>query len=351
MLKMNKKLMFSQFIETKPKGDQNVMFMSNFYLQRRVKSSALALIHGDLVIFPTETVYGIGADSQNERAVRRIYEVKNRPKNHPLIVHISSLTQLTLWSRHIPDYAWCLAKNFWPGPMTLVLPRTELAKDFVTGSLDSVAIRIPKSKIALALIKSFQKLGGLGIAAPSANEFGRVSPTNSSHVSKEIIGKLNRNDNVLNGGVCEFGLESTIIECTGNMPKILRPGFVTKEMVEIVTQIKNTPTKVEEGISKYPGSFKSHYSPNASIFLSGIPLPGDGLIALHFIKTPPGVIRLIMPHNLEEFARQLYSAFYLADVYNLKRVFVVPPHGAGLAIAINDRLEKAAANNVKNEDF
>ena len=173
--------------------------------------------------FPTETVYGLGADATNEKAVARIYEVKGRPTDHPLIVHISSINNLDKWVKDMPEYAIKLAKTFWPGPMTLILPRTELAKDFVTGGQNNVGIRVPEHIVALELLKEFEAQGGLGVAAPSANRFGKVSPTTSEAVVDELGNYLSRDDQILNGGSSQIGIESTIIYCTKDVPIILRP--------------------------------------------------------------------------------------------------------------------------------
>ena len=162
-----------------------------------IKDAAAVLIKGNLVAFPTETVYGLGADATNEDAIARIYKVKGRPVGHPLIVHISSLANLDKWARDIPEYAVKLARAFWPGPMTLILPRTDLAKDFITGSQDNVGIRIPSHAVALALIKEFEYQGGLGVAAPSANRFGAVSPTSASAVEIELANYLSEHDQIL----------------------------------------------------------------------------------------------------------------------------------------------------------
>ena len=179
-----------------------------------IRDAALALKEGHLVAFPTETVYGLGADATNEKAVSRIYEVKGRPTDHPLIVHISSMELLDKWASEIPEYAIKLAGAFWPGPMTLVLKRTDLAKDFITGGQDTVAIRVPFHTLANQLLKEFESLGGDGVAAPSANRFGKVSPTNSQAVEEELDNFLLENDQILDGGQSQIGIESTIIDCT-----------------------------------------------------------------------------------------------------------------------------------------
>jgi L-threonylcarbamoyladenylate synthase len=309
-----------------------------------IKDAATTLIKGDLVAFPTETVYGLGADATNEDAIRRVYDVKGRPIGHPLIVHISSIGNLEKWARDIPEYAVNLARAFWPGPMTLILPRTDLAKDFITGSQDNVGIRIPLHTVALALLKEFEEQGGLGVAAPSANRFGAVSPTTAAAVELELADFLSKNDQILDGGPCLIGVESTIINCTQNKPSILRPGAVTKEMIEETLGITiELNTSNSESIKiKAAGLLESHYAPNAKVFLTGTPTIGDGFIALDSFTTPAGAIRVASPKTNEEFAQVLYEAFRLADIKGLTRVFVIPPTGGGIAVAINDRLAKSA---------
>jgi len=309
-----------------------------------IKDAATALVKGDLVAFPTETVYGLGADATNEDAIARIYKVKGRPIGHPLIVHISSLANLDKWARDIPEYAVKLARAFWPGPMTLILRRTDLAKNFITGGQDNVGIRIPSHTLALALLKEFEDQGGLGVAAPSANRFGAVSPTSATAVETELVDYLSENDQILDGGPCSIGVESTIINCTQNKPSILRPGGVTKEMVEDTLGIPidlDTSNSVSIQI-KAPGLLESHYAPKAKIFLTGTPTMGDGFIALDSFTTPAGAIRVASPKTNEEFARVLYEAFRLADFKGIGRVFVIPPTGDGITVAINDRLAKSA---------
>ena len=309
-----------------------------------IKDVATTLINGDLVAFPTETVYGLGADATNEDAIARIYKAKGRPEGHPLIVHISSLGNLDKWARDIPEYAVNLARAFWPGPMTLILPRTGLAKDFITGGQDNVGIRIPSHTIALALLKEFEDQGGLGVAAPSANRFGAVSPTTATAVEIELADYLSENDQILDGGPCVVGVESTIINCTHSKPSILRPGAVTKEMIENTLGITiELNTSNSESIQiKAAGLLESHYAPSAKVFLTGSPTLGDGFIALDSFTTPAGAVRIAAPKTNEEYAQVLYEAFRLADIKGLRRVFVIPPTGDGIAVAINDRLAKSA---------
>lgn len=309
-----------------------------------IKDAAAKLIKGNLVAFPTETVYGLGADATNEDGVNRIYQVKARPIGHPLIVHISSIKYLNKWARRVPEYALKLGGAFWPGPMTLILPRTDLAKDFITGGQDNVGVRIPSHTIALALIKEFENKGGMGVAAPSANRYGAVSPTDASAVEIEIGTYLGKDDIILDGGLSSIGVESTIIDCTQIYPTILRPGSVS---IEMVTETLGLPikTKISNFKSKQiiaPGMLDSHYSPKAKVILNGIPTAGDGLIALNSVKTPLGVVRLASPRDNQEYAQLLYSAFRQADTKKLGRIIVVPPTGTGIAVAINDRLIKAS---------
>ena len=307
-----------------------------------LKDAAASLIAGNLVAFPTETVYGLGADATNEKAVARIYEVKGRPTDHPLIVHISSMNNLGKWAKDIPEYAVKIARAFWPGPMTLVLPRTNLAKDFITGGQDNVALRIPSHPVALELLKEFEKQGGLGVAAPSANRFGKLSPTTAAAVEMELGKFLSNADQILDGGASKVGVESTIIDCTSALPVILRPGAVTIEMIEEVLDIELDLGSTPSNEIKAPGMLVSHYSPNAKIYLSGAASPGDGYIALSDLPTPAGAIRLASPKDNEEYAQILYESLRSADSKGLKNVFVVPPHNQGVGVAINDRLVKAA---------
>lgn len=308
-----------------------------------IKDAALALKEGNLVAFPTETVYGLGADATNEKAVARIYEVKGRPTDHPLIVHISSMELMDKWASEIPEYAIKLARAFWPGPMTLILPRTGLAKDFVTGGQNNVGIRVPAHTVALALLKEFEAQGGLGVAAPSANRFGKVSPTTSTAVELELDKHLSNRDKILDGGASTIGVESTIIDCTNLQPLILRPGSVSVDMIEEVLGVKLNLGLVTTNVTKAPGLLANHYAPNAKVFLTGTPSPGDGYIALSDLPTPEGVIRLASPKDNIEYAQILYESLRFGDIKCLKRIFVVPPNNQGIGLAINDRLVKAAA--------
>jgi L-threonylcarbamoyladenylate synthase len=304
-------------------------------------SAAQHLIAGNLVAFPTETVYGLGADASNSKAVARIYSVKGRPNDHPLIVHIASMDRMGDWASEVPEYAIALAREFWPGPMTLVLKRSGLPGDFVTGGQDTVGVRVPDHVVALALLAAFEKVGGKGVAAPSANRFGHVSPTTAAAVVEELGDYLSKDDLVLDGGACAVGVESTIIDCTGAAPSVLRPGAITTAMIQESTGLKVSSAHRQDAI-RVSGSLESHYSPIAKVLLCENAITGQGLIAHSSINTPEGVIRLASPCDDEEFARILYSALRVGDTLGLSEIVVTQPIGVGIAVAIRDRLGKAA---------
>ena len=297
------------------------------------------LLAGNLVGLPTETVYGLAADANNPEAVAKIFAAKGRPADHPLIVHVADAQDISEWASEIPDYAIDLARSFWPGPMTLILKRTDLAQDFITGGQDTVGLRVPDHTLALAFLSAFKKIGGKGVAAPSANRFGHVSPTTALAVHEELGEFLNPDDLILDGGPSQVGVESTIIDCTGAAPRVLRPGAITVEMIEAVTGEKVVN---RDDAIRVSGSLEHHYAPSAEVVLDGHPRPGDGYIALSSLPTPEGVIRLASPLNNEDFARQLYSALREADAQGIDQVIVVQPEGSDIALAIRDRLGRAA---------
>jgi L-threonylcarbamoyladenylate synthase len=302
--------------------------------------NALALKNGALIAFPTETVYGLGADASNEKAVARIYEVKGRPQDHPLILHIASIDDISYWATGISEYAMALANKCWSGPMTLIFKRSNKAKDFVTGGQNTVGLRIPNHELALELLQECKKIGVRAIAAPSANRFGHVSPTTAAAVKEEISGFLAPHDLILDGGPAQVGLESTIIDCTGDAPKILRPGAITQAMIEEATGLKvSTDNDSQIRVS---GSLEKHYAPNAKVILDVQATEGQGFIAPADIATPPGAIRLASPANIDEYARTLYSALRNGDAQGLTTIAIIQPSGDGLAIAIRDRLMRAS---------
>jgi L-threonylcarbamoyladenylate synthase len=315
--------------------------------------AAANLLAGGLVAFPTETVYGLGADACNAEAVARIYAVKGRPADHPLIVHVASMDGLGDWADDVPAYAISLARDFWPGPMTLVVERSALAGDFVTGGQDTVGVRVPDHPVALGLLEAFARAGGKGVAAPSANRFGNVSPTTANAVSDELRDYLAASDQILDGGPCDVGVESTIIDCTADVPKILRPGAITTQMISESTGLEfagQSPDGmgVEESLIRVSGSLEAHYAPAATVVLDQSPAAGQGFIAMADVVTSDGVVRLAAPKTHEEFARVLYSALRAADEQGLATVVVAQPEGDGIAVAIRDRLKRAAFGSAKS---
>ena len=309
-----------------------------------IERAAHALKNGSLIGLPTETVYGLAADAENEKSVKRIFEVKGRPSNHPVIVHIGAIDYIEKWAIDIPEYAKKLANAFWPGPMTLILKRSKLAKDCVTGGQESIGLRIPKNQVALSIINEFHKIGGNGVAAPSANKFGAVSPTDALSVVEELGMKLNINEDlIIDDGPSDIGIESTIIHCLSSEPEILRPGAITKSQVFQVLkrEINKQITSLE---IRFSGNLKNHYSPKAKIVIEGEPVSGDGYLAISSLETPEGCIRIASPMNSYEFAKNLYSSFRKADQLGLRRLFIVPPIGDGIEIAILERITKASAD-------
>ncbi len=309
--------------------------------------AAANLLAGGLVAFPTETVYGLGADASNEMAVARIYSVKGRPSNHPLIVHIASMDGLGDWADDVPGYAISLARDFWPGPMTLVVKRSGLAGDFITGGQDTVGVRVPNHPIALGLLEALVRAGGRGVAAPSANRFGNVSPTTTQAVADELGGYLADGDQILDGGPCEVGVESTIIDCTGDVPRILRPGAITAQMISESTGLevggqRSGDAAVDNNAIRVSGSLEAHYAPAATVVLDQPPVAGQGFIAMADVVAGEGVVRLAAPKTHKEFARVLYSALRAADEQGLATVVVAQPAGEGIAVAIRDRLGRAS---------
>ena len=311
--------------------------------------AARALAEGHVAVIPTETVYGLGAVANDPVAVGRVFAIKGRPVDHPLIAHVVSADAARAWATNIPDYALTLMDLFWPGPMTLVFQRSDRAADYITGGQDTVAVRVPGSPVTRAVLRELAVLKGdpaVAIAAPSANRFGRVSPTTAQHAAQELGHLLESGDVLLDAGPCDVGVESTIVDCTGDAPVVLRPGKVTAQEIADATGLE-----LGEGSQvRAPGTLAAHYSPQARVSLvdenemSAIAVdPHTGVIALASQPTPTGAVRLCAPHSVEEYAACLYRALREADSLELVRVIAVPPAGDGLAEAIRDRLRRAAA--------
>lgn len=312
-----------------------------------VSKAVQVLRAGGLVALPTETVYGLGADASNEVAVRRIFAAKGRPSTHPLIVHVADAQAARAWVRAFPDAAQRLASAFWPGPLTLVLPRSALASDAVTGGQDTVALRVPAHPLALALLQAF----GGGIAAPSANRFGGVSPTSAEHVRAELGDEV---DLVLDGGPCAVGVESTIVDLSGPAPRLLRPGGVPREELERVLG-RLVPLAAADAGVRAPGLLASHYAPRAGLALVAEPeLAAEAarrlaaglkvaVLAPEAVWLPPGALRVEVPPDAAGFARVLYAALREADALGADLILAAPPPESGLGLAVRDRLSRAAA--------
>ena len=311
-----------------------------------ISQAVTALASGKLCAIPTETVYGLAANALDESAVARVFAAKERPADHPLIVHVACASDVSEWITELPQWAIDLTNAVWPGPLTIVGPRTALASNSVTGNQDTVAVRVPSHPIAQELLQQLRAQGVKGLVAPSANRFGHVSPTSAAHVSADLGEYLNvHGDLILDGGDCQVGVESTIVLATGSQPVILRPGAVTAADIKRITGVE-----VSEETTNAPrvsGALDSHYSPTAQVILisdaSNIELESNaGFLALAQTPTPTGLIRLASPATIEDFAHELYSSLRTGDDLQLKTIYVVPPSGDGLAQAINDRLNRAA---------
>ncbi|WP_244237607.1 L-threonylcarbamoyladenylate synthase [Corallococcus llansteffanensis] len=304
------------------------------------------LRRGGVIALPTETVYGLAANAEDELAVRRVFAIKGRPATHPLIVHIPGAEHLSEWARTLPDEALALARAFWPGPLTLVLPRTARATDAVTGGQDTVALRVPGHPVALEVLR---RLGG-GVAAPSANRFGRVSPTTAEHVRQDLGGDV---DLVLDGGPSTVGVESTIVDLSSGAPAILRPGGLATEEVERVLG-KAVPVRASTTV-RVSGSLASHYAPRAGVVLSE---PSEALQQVNALRArglrvgvlgpaslslPEDVQRFDVPGEPAEAARVLYARLREADEQGHDVLVACLPAASGLGIAVRDRLSRAAA--------
>lgn len=310
--------------------------------------AARALAAGHLAVIPTETVYGLGANADDPHAVARVFAVKGRPADHPLIAHVRDAEAARAWIRKAPKYAEPLMAELWPGPLTLVFPRSERAADYLTGGQETVAVRVPGSPITREILRGLgAELGdpSSAIAAPSANRFGRVSPTTAQHAADELGELLTDSDVILDAGPCVVGVESTIVDCSGVLPVILRPGKVTAEEIRAISG----EDLGHRAKTRAPGTLESHYAPTAAVRLATAAEVADldadeatGVIAFASVTTPRGAVRLCAPNTNEEYAASLYRALREADSLDLQTVVAVAPEGPGLAEAIRDRLQRAA---------
>ena len=319
-----------------------------------IADAVASLRAGGLVAFPTETVYGLGCDASNPEALRRLYAVKRRPAAHPVIVHVADESGLDRLAAFVPDAARRLAGACWPGPLTVVVRRAADVPDEVTGGRDTVGVRVPDQAVALRLLRGFADEGGRAVAAPSANRFGRVSPTTAADVRADLGADV---DVVLDGGPCAVGVESTIVDCSGDAPAILRLGGVTRERVEEIVGAP-VPLHTTDAYSA-PGTLPAHYAPRAAVELVGggavgrarsprsptaggqvcWPRPARSMPA----RLPKGLVVLDPPIDVDEYAHVLYARLREADARGLDVLLVVAPAPEGIGAAVADRLRRAAA--------
>jgi L-threonylcarbamoyladenylate synthase len=311
-----------------------------------VADAVEALRRGDVVALPTETVYGLGADASNPSAVKKIFALKGRPADHPLIVHLYDAAQLPRWAEVIPHTAMQLGAAFWPGPLTLILKKTKSVPLEVTGGLETVGLRVPSHPLAREVL---QKFSG-GVAAPSANRFGRVSPTTAAHVREEFGAELPL---ILDGGACDVGVESTIVDLSSEAPAILRPGGITQQQIEEVLK-RPVPFRAA-GTVRAPGTLAAHYAPHAKVVLCPLSEVASRVETLRARELQVAVLSwerpvtdarydfVELPSNAEGLARGLYAALREADRRESDAAVVALPEGEGINAAVRDRLMRAAA--------
>jgi L-threonylcarbamoyladenylate synthase len=294
---------------------------------------------GEIVALPTETVYGLAADANNESAIKKIFIAKNRPTNHPLIVHIDSFDKIKEWTNKIPDYAYKLSEHFWPGPLTILLNQKNNISNLITGDSTKIALRMPNNHLMLQIIKS---VGG-ALVAPSANTYKKLSPTKAEHVMQDLSGKISA---VLNGGACSIGIESTIIDLTTKTPRILRPGSITKDMIEGALQI-DIP-EYQSHTEQVPGNVLAHYQPNTPSFLMTLneikdyirALEDDNIAVMHYSFFESDKVKLYpIASDKTDFAKTMYDILHNIDKSGFKKILIEsPPKNWS---DINDRLYKA----------
>ncbi|HXX82617.1 MAG TPA: L-threonylcarbamoyladenylate synthase [Casimicrobiaceae bacterium] len=314
-----------------------------------IADAARALRDGRLVAFPTETVYGLGADARNAQALGRLFAAKGRPATHPVIVHLAESSALSGWAREVPRYARALAEAFWPGPLTLILKRAASVSDLVTGGQDSVGVRVPGHAVAHALLSAFAERGGDGIAAPSANRFGRISATTAQHVADEFGEEIAV---ILDGGPCQHGIESTIVDCTGAEPALLRPGAIGLE--ELTRVLGRAPRGPRSGSPRAAGTLATHYAPRTQArllpraqligALGKLAKPGSHIAVLaHSVNQPPSFegTWFDAPSESAGYAQQLYANLRALDAREADEIWIEAPPDGPEWIAVNDRLRRA----------
>jgi L-threonylcarbamoyladenylate synthase len=325
-----------------------------------IEQAAQRLAAGSLVGMPTETVYGLAADADNASAVHRIFEAKGRPSDHPLIVHLAPGDSAHGWrggvdhyARELPDFALALMHAFWPGPLTLILPRRDGVAAVSAGGQDSVGLRCPSHPVAQALLVAARAQGVRGVAAPSANRFGRVSPTTAAHVAEEFAQLPDEALLILDGGACPVGIESTIVDCSRGYPVLLRPGMVTQAQLEAAC---GQPLRERDGAApRASGTLESHYAPNAKVrLMAAQPLQAAldllGTDARHIavyarttLKAAPGVTVRRMPDDAAQAAQALFATLRELDATGVKLIWVETPPASPEWDGVRDRLQRAAA--------
>lgn len=314
-----------------------------------IRQAAEALRVGELVAMPTETVYGLAADALDPDAVARVFALKGRPADHPLIVHLPSADHLTRWAAAVPKDAIALARAFWPGPLTLILRRDPSVPDEVTGGQDTVGLRVPAHPVAQALLQAFDS----GLAAPSANRFGRISPTTAQHVADEFGDELRW---ILDGGACGIGIESTILDLSGSGPVILRPGAISADAIAaVIGRQPRVGADMAETAPRVSGSLAAHYAPHTPlelVALENLPLRVAELAGQHLALLVRGVApsggqiqALCAPHDAVGYAHDLYANLRHLDALGVARILVETPPESEEWQAVTDRLNRAAAGS------
>lgn len=327
-----------------------------------IRSAAQALAAGHLVAFPTETVYGLGADGLNPTAAQRIFTVKGRPADHPVILHVGSVQAAKALAAHWPSMADQLAKAFWPGPLTLILKRAAGVLDIVTGGQDTVGLRMPSHPVAMQLLAAFAQVGSGVIAAPSANRFGAVSPTRAADVAASIGDRLTVDDVILDGGDCDVGVESTIIDLSGGQARLLRPGGISRDAIEQV--LGNKLVQAGTNVPRVSGSLESHYAPRAKALLcapsellnqlkrvQSDPQGASARIAalvmapelIHILHAHTGVVCMPISADPKIYAHDLYARLNDADLQSVQVLLIEAPPQLPEWEAVNDRLRRACA--------